>query len=438
MVTGLGRLDDPDHYLTLARSLAEGRGFALDGRPTAYRPPLYPILLAPLVGDAGPIGAALGRGRRCTWPWASGTVVAGPSDGPAAGGSRRAGALVGGGDRGVRPGPGGPVAVGDDRDARRVPGRRDPGGARPSRARGADPGRARLRPGEPLPARASCPAAGLAALAGAGRRAGRRGGPGSAGPSLLLAATVATLAPWAWRNARALGEPVWTTTHGGYTLALANNPAYYADVLDGPPGAVWSGPNQARLVRRGRPVDGRDDRARGRPAAPRDRRCGCSASGPATFLRASVARLGRFWGLAPVGRGLSGAGSGWRRPPGPSRSGSRWRSGWPGRPILAMAGGRGAVVVIALTVVHLAYWTDLRMRAPIVPAIALIAAGARSPTVRRGRSDGARRIQSTARSGTHRCAMSRLGKKPEKIRFSYYANSEDWLVLRQPLSAGSP
>ena len=33
------------------------------------------------------------------------------------------------------------------------------------------------------------------------------------------------------------------------------------------------------------------------------------------------------------------------------------------------------MLVIGLTVVHAFYWTDLRMRAPIVPALALIAAG---------------------------------------------------------------
>ena len=43
-----GRLEDPDNYLPLARALAEGRGFVIDGRPTAYRPPLYPIVLVPL------------------------------------------------------------------------------------------------------------------------------------------------------------------------------------------------------------------------------------------------------------------------------------------------------------------------------------------------------------------------------------------------------
>ena len=35
------------------------------------------------------------------------------------------------------------------------------------------------------------------------------------------------------------------------------------------------------------------------------------------------------------------------------------------------------MMIVGLTVVHFAYWTDMRMRAPIVPAIALIAAGFR-------------------------------------------------------------
>ena len=37
------------------------------------------------------------------------------------------------------------------------------------------------------------------------------------------------------------------------------------------------------------------------------------------------------------------------------------------------------MVVLGLTLVHALFWTDLRMRAPIVPAIALIAAGSRLP-----------------------------------------------------------
>jgi hypothetical protein len=59
-------------------------------------------------------------------------------------------------------------------------------------------------------------------------------------------ATLVTLLPWAARNTVVLGTPVWTTTHGGYTLALANNEVYYAEVVNGPPGEVWSGPNQRK------------------------------------------------------------------------------------------------------------------------------------------------------------------------------------------------
>ncbi len=48
-----GGFDDPDRYLPLARGLANGEGFVSFGRPTAFRPPLYPLLLAPLVGSFG-------------------------------------------------------------------------------------------------------------------------------------------------------------------------------------------------------------------------------------------------------------------------------------------------------------------------------------------------------------------------------------------------
>ncbi|MBX6316456.1 MAG: dolichyl-phosphate-mannose-protein mannosyltransferase, partial [Isosphaeraceae bacterium] len=60
MVPAAGRpLGDPDNYLPLARALAEGRGFTLDGRPTAYRPPLYPLVLAPLIGLGRYVGLGI-------------------------------------------------------------------------------------------------------------------------------------------------------------------------------------------------------------------------------------------------------------------------------------------------------------------------------------------------------------------------------------------
>jgi hypothetical protein len=167
---------------------------------------------------------------------------------------------------------------------------------------------------------------------------------------------------------------VWTTTHGGYTLALANNPVYYDEVLDGPPGAVWSGPNQrawwAVLSRRtwGLP-EPRADRVLHALALETIRRR------PRDFLRASAARLGRLWGVAPS----SGA------YPAPLRLAT---AAWTIPLWLALGAGlarrdpwrwprvAAPLLLAALTAVHAAYWTDMRMRAPMVPAIALIAAGA--------------------------------------------------------------
>ena len=61
---------------------------------------------------------------------------------------------------------------------------------------------------------------------------------------LLTLAIGLVISPWMIRNLLVFGEPVWTTTHGGYTLALANNPVYYREVLNGPPGRVWTGHDQ--------------------------------------------------------------------------------------------------------------------------------------------------------------------------------------------------
>ncbi len=36
-----------------------------------------------------------------------------------------------------------------------------------------------------------------------------------------------TVGLWTMRNQRSLGQPIWATTHGGYTLLLANNPPLY-------------------------------------------------------------------------------------------------------------------------------------------------------------------------------------------------------------------
>jgi hypothetical protein len=184
------------------------------------------------------------------------------------------------------------------------------------------------------------------------------------------------LAPWAVRNARVFGVAIWTTTHGGYTLALANNEVYYRDVLRGPPGSVWTGPDQwSWWDSINRATAGMSE-----PEADRFLRNAVwklALDQPVTFLRASLERLERFWSVAPATAVYSSALRSitalWTLPLwvafglGLFRR-ALWR--WP-----QVA---SPLCVIGLTLVHTLYWTDLRMRAPIVPAIALIAAGALS------------------------------------------------------------
>ena len=56
----------------------------------------------------------------------------------------------------------------------------------------------------------------------------------AAGSGVLL-----VVGPWVGRNAAAFGRPVLMTTHGGYTLHLANNATFYDVVVRGEPRAVW-------------------------------------------------------------------------------------------------------------------------------------------------------------------------------------------------------
>jgi hypothetical protein len=370
MFGGLGRLDDPDHYLTLATTLAEGRGFAIDGRPTAYRPPLYPILLTPLVAilprpalpwGLGGLHLALGVGTILLVERAARQLGLTPARCLVAAAVVAFDPVLAAQCRSVMTETLAAFLVAATLAAVTLP------GSRGAILGGVGFGLASLCRPSFLPAAIVAGMLGLVVGPGNGKARIARAG-------LVILSTFAVLAPWAWRNARVFGEPVWSTTHGGYTLALANNPVYYAEVLDGPPGAVWSGPNQAAWF----DEVGRSTAGMTEPEA--DRRLRSQALSilrdrPGDFARASLARLGRFWGLAPSGSVYPGwlrlASAVWTTPLWLSLAmglldRSTWR--WPG--VVA------ASFLLALTIVHMAYWTDLRMRSPLIPAIAVIAAGA--------------------------------------------------------------
>lgn len=373
MSRGPAAFDDPDNYLPMARSLAAGEGFAFKGRPTAYRPPLYPMLLVPAVAmgewerwGIAALHIALGAGT--VWMTAAAAIGFGLS-------RRRAmaAAFIAACD---------PVLAWQARSvmtetpaaflvAATLAGLAQ-GGRRGAILGGLGFGLAGLCRPSLLAAAAPAIVAGLAAPPGRPRERILRS-------TLLAFSTALVLLPWMIRNLVVLGDPVWTTTHGGYTLALANNPVYYREVLDGPPGRVWTGDDQWRWWDSvNRETAGMTERQADRYLQEtvwrlaRDR--------PRDFFRASLARLGHFWGVAPAASVYPGAARyatmAWTVPLWAALGlGLARRSAWCWPRIAA------PMVVLGLTMVHAVFWTDLRMRAPIVPAIAIIAAGAVLPAI---------------------------------------------------------
>ncbi len=356
---------DPDRYLDLARSLAQDRSFAVDGRPTAFRPPLYPLVLAPLAaaGWVGDPRAIFTLHLVLGWGTVALTVLTASRWGLPAGRMGLAGAIVALD----------PVLVAQSRlvmtetlAAFLVAATLAAlAGPRPWLSGGLGLGLLSLcRP-------SFLPCAGLIVL-GAGLE-----GPGPVGtrPRRMLALgmmALVVIAPWACRNFVVFGQPLWGTTHGGYTLALANNPVYYAEVVEGPPGAVWGGPGQAAWWREiARETSGLNE-------IEADRRLQESAlrlvrSQPGTFLKASLARLRRFWAPAPSAavydRKIRLLTAAWTIPLWLLLlAGLSHRSAWTW-PLVATV-----LFPLGLTLVHSVYWSDMRMRAPVVPAIALLAA----------------------------------------------------------------
>jgi hypothetical protein len=195
----------------------------------------------------------------------------------------------------------------------------------------------------------------------------------------------AVVAPWALRNWKILGSPVVTTTHGGYTLLLGNNADFFRDVASRPLSEVW----------RDREPDQFQQAWFTRLIADRDREIGSSAdeltqnqwmyqqayksirAEPRLFLRACALRFVLFWNVVPLL---------------PSRSSLSqlvvWGlcAGYVIELVLFVLGLASLVwrwdwrwalplcVILNFTLVHLVYWSNMRMRAPLVPLIALVAA----------------------------------------------------------------
>ncbi len=370
---------DPDGYRAVAENLVEHGTLGHGDVPTAFRPPLYPLLVAGCLAlgrcgqtALGGLHLALGVAtvwltlaiaRRCGPRWSAVLAAALVACDPIL---LRQSTLVMTETPAVLLAGAGLLALTTFSER--------PGPLRAATAGGVIALGALCRPEFLL--------WGAAAAVGVAWRAkGERAGLKSA--AAFLAAVCVVLAPWTARNWLQLGRPVALTTHGGYTLLLANNRWLYQHLRTGGATHTWDPAefHQHWGQERGL-LSPHDEVTADRVAYSQALRT--MRSEPGTFLRAATARVTRLWQLAPCGgeqhetasraaaRRLIGAWYGaelllallglW------VVCGRKW-SGPPLRSLL----GWGVLLAATLTAVHALYWTDMRMRAPLTPWLAVAA-----------------------------------------------------------------
>lgn len=372
--------DDRDAYLTLAESVATTGQYGW-GPPTAFRPPLYPLLLVPavwlgqFVPAATPLGVAL---LNLAATAATLLIVASVADRTF--GSRRASFVA------VSILATSPLAIVYSASpmTETLCGSLVAGLVWVSVRFRDCPGRANALMWGVI--------AGLAALCRptmwvaaafvwlsllVGTREWRR---------LLLggAAMLVVVSPWVVRNLVELGSPVVMTTHGGYTLALGNNADFDRDVVQVGWRVLWErgqqrwiAERQAAFERAGLTTELQQD------AAHRSDAVEWITQNPTRFAAACWLRLRRFWSPIPLGEQsalMKAIVAVWSIGLFAVATVGAWRTRHRDKVALALL----LSPVVAFTAVHLVYWANARMRLPIEPALALLAAGA---VVRRRPSD---------------------------------------------------
>lgn len=193
----------------------------------------------------------------------------------------------------------------------------------------------------------------------------------------LTLGCILVLLPWVSRNRTQLGHGIWTTTHGGYTLLLANNPILYehwnkswSREWQEERFHDWWANQQAERFAGKFPGEVEIDRFANELAWK------TIWGDPIRFLKACLIREGWLWAWWPSGRQAGVA--------------SRFSIGiWYAltsvaaliglvRLIRRQPGELGAWIPMllmgaSLCVVHAVFWSNMRMRAPIIPLVSLLA-----------------------------------------------------------------
>ena len=135
--------------------------------------------------------------------------------------------------------------------------------------------------------------------------------------AVLVVVFLLVLLPWGLRNQRVIGRAILATTHGGYTLLLANNPLFYDHLRRQPWGSVWDAQALETLILQSE-VEQPSSRPAEHPELSADRRLYQMAvetirAHPTMFAYASLVRVARLWtplphqvsaGETPLARGL--------------------------------------------------------------------------------------------------------------------------------------
>jgi hypothetical protein len=216
----------------------------------------------------------------------------------------------------------------------------------------------------------------------------------------LLVTGLGIMFPWAWRNYQVFQEPLLTTTHGGYTLYLANNRHFYSYLRNDRSGLPWEpqketvwwgkglqysqsfeGEQRSLLQQLNPPSrtldysrEFTDDKIQARAALD------TIHDDPAGFLLAAAYRTRQLW--SPLPHRLSTSES-------KSRLALRYlTAAWYLAVYALLLVGVfhlrwnllrspwlfGVLLCAIFTGVHLFYWCNLRMRAPLMPIVAVVAA----------------------------------------------------------------
>jgi 4-amino-4-deoxy-L-arabinose transferase-like glycosyltransferase len=199
-------------------------------------------------------------------------------------------------------------------------------------------------------------------------------------PWITIIGLVLTIAPWGIRNQVLFRRPIVTTTHGGYTLLLGNNSVFYAEVVDQPWGTVWNGDSLNRWQR-----SLKEELQSSFPhtvsEVERDRWYYRKAlqhmkAQPGMAFKACLLRFARFWNVVPIGPSRDSL------PPWVIGSIAGYYTLLIQLLIVGVIRSRVALnrwmplllLLVAFSSVHFVFWSNMRMRAPIVPVIALLAA----------------------------------------------------------------